>query len=189
LQAISAATSYKPQGPALDFSGTGGAAGVFGATVFSINEMRKRLPKPVFKSVKRTIDSGEKLDPSVADVVASAMKDWAVEKGATHYAHIFYPLTGLTAEKHDSFLSPDNKGGAVAEFTGSQLIQGEPDASSFPSGGIRATFEARGYTAWDVTSPAYILENPNGTTLCIPTAFVSWTGEALEGREIGRAHV
>ena len=110
----------------------------------------------------------------------SAMKDWAIEKGATHYAHVFYPLTGLTAEKHDSFLAPDGDGGAIAEFTGKQLIQGEPDASSFPTGGIRATFEARGYTVWDVTSPAYILENPNGTTLCIPTAFVSWTGEALD---------
>ena len=108
------------------------------------------------------------------------MKDWAIEKGATHYAHVFYPLTGLTAEKHDSFLSPDGDGGAMAEFAGKKLIQGEPDASSFPTGGIRATFEARGYTAWDVTSPAYILENPNGTTLCIPTAFVSWTGEALD---------
>ncbi len=108
------------------------------------------------------------------------MRDWAIEKGATHYAHVFYPLTGLTAEKHDSFLEPDGKGGALAEFSAKQLIKGEPDASSFPSGGIRATFEARGYTAWDVTSPAYILENPNGTTLCIPTAFCSWTGEALD---------
>jgi glutamine synthetase len=108
------------------------------------------------------------------------MKDWAIEKGATHYAHVFFPLTGITAEKHDSFLSPDGDGGALAEFSGKQLIQGEPDGSSFPSGGIRATFEARGYTIWDVTSPAYILENPNGTTLCIPTAFVSWTGEALD---------
>ena len=116
----------------------------------------------------------------MADVVAEAMKAWAIEKGATHYAHVFFPLTGLTAEKHDSFLSPDGHGGAMAEFSGKALIQGEPDASSFPSGGIRATFEARGYTAWDVTSPAYILENPNGTTLCIPTAFVSWTGEALD---------
>jgi glutamine synthetase len=108
------------------------------------------------------------------------MKDWAIEKGATHYTHVFYPLTGSTAEKHDSFLAPDGNGSAMAEFSGAQLIQGEPDASSFPSGGIRQTFEARGYTAWDVTSPAYILENPNGTTLCIPTAFVSWTGEALD---------
>ena len=108
------------------------------------------------------------------------MRDWAIEKGATHYAHVFYPLTGQTAEKHDSFLEPDGKGGVLAEFSAKQLIQGEPDASSFPSGGLRATFEARGYTAWDVTSPAYILENPNGTTLCIPTAFCSWTGEALD---------
>jgi glutamine synthetase len=153
---------------------------LFNCNVFSPQVMKKRLPKPVYKSLMRTIESGEKLDPSVADAVASAMKDWAIEKGATHYAHVFYPLTGLTAEKHDSFLSPDGEGGAIAEFTGSQLIQGEPDGSSFPSGGIRATFEARGYTIWDVTSPAYILENANGTTLCIPTAFVSWTGEALD---------
>src|SRR5687768_4993882 len=145
-----------------------------------MSEMAKRLPKPVFKSLKKTIESGAKLDPTIADVVATAMKEWAVEKGATHYAHVFYPLTGLTAEKHDAFLVPDADGGALIEFTGKQLVQGEPDASSFPSGGIRATFEARGYTAWDVTSPAYILENPNGTTLCIPTAFVSWTGEVLD---------
>src|SRR4051812_30295419 len=153
---------------------------VFGANVFSLSEMQSRLPKPIFRSLKKTIETGAKIDHTVADVVAAAMRDWAIEKGATHYAHVFYPLTGLTAEKHDSFLAPDGKGGAVAEFTGAQLIQGEPDASSFPSGGIRATFEARGYTAWDVTSPAYILENPNGTTLCIPTAFISWTGEALD---------
>src|SRR5689334_7867432 len=145
-----------------------------------MSEMAKRLPKPVIKSLKKTIDAGALLDPTIADAVASAMKEWAIEKGATHYAHVFYPLTGLTAEKHDSFLSPTSEGRAVAEFTGAQLAQGEPDASSFPSGGIRATFEARGYTVWDVTSPAYILENPNGTTLCIPTAFVSWTGEALD---------
>src|SRR5688500_6588084 len=142
--------------------------------------MQSRLPKPIFRSLKKTIETGAKLDHTSADVVAAAMKDWAIEKGATHYAHVFYPLTGLTAEKHDSFLTPDGNGGAIAEFSGGQLIQGEPDASSFPSGGIRNTFEARGYTAWDVTSPAYILENPNGTTLCIPTAFVSWTGEALD---------
>jgi len=152
----------------------------FGANIFSENEMRKRLPKNVFKAVRRTIRNGEKLDPGISDVVAQAMKNWALEKGAAHYAHVFYPLTGLTAEKHDSFLSPDGFGGAVAEFSGKQLIQGEPDASSFPSGGLRATFEARGYTAWDVTSPAYIIENPNGNTLCIPTAFCSWTGDALD---------
>src|SRR4030095_790000 len=148
--------------------------------VFSRAVMKQRLPKPVYQSVIRTIDEGMELDPSVADVVASAMKDWAIEKGATHYAHVFYPLTGLTAEKHDSFLTPDGQGGAGAEVSGKALIQGERDASSSPSGGIRATFEARGYTAWDVTSPAYILENPNGTVLVIPTSFVSWTGEALD---------
>ncbi len=179
LQAVSAVTNYKPISEPLNFVDTP-ANELFGANVFNLTEMQARLPKPVFKSLKRTIETGEKLDASVADIVASAMKDWAIEKGATHYAHVFYPLTGLTAEKHDSFLVPESAGGAVAEFSGKQLIQGEPDASSFPSGGIRATFEARGYTAWDVTSPAYILENPNGTTLCIPTAFVSWTGEALD---------
>ncbi|MBL4576216.1 MAG: glutamine synthetase III [Opitutaceae bacterium] len=153
---------------------------VFGSNTFSLSVMQKCLPKAIYKSIIHTIESGSKLDPSVADTVATAMKNWAMERGATHYAHVFYPLTGLSAEKHDSFLAPDGKGGITAEFTGKTLIQGEPDASSFPSGGIRATFEARGYTAWDVSSPAYILENENGTTLCIPTAFVSWTGEALD---------
>lgn len=153
---------------------------LFGCNVFNDKVMKERLPKNVYKSLKRTIDMGDKMDPSIADTVASAMKDWAVSKGATHYTHVFYPLTGLTAEKHDGFLVPDGKGGALAEFSGKLLIQGEPDASSFPSGGLRTTFEARGYTCWDVTNPAYILENPNGTTLCIPTAFVSWTGEALD---------
>ncbi len=178
-QAIAAVTNYKPENPPVNFRDLS-SKDVFGANVFSLSEMQSRLPKPIFRSLKKTIETGAKLDHTSADVVAAAMRDWAIEKGATHYAHVFYPLTGLTAEKHDSFLAPDGKGGAVAEFTGAQLIQGEPDASSFPSGGIRATFEARGYTAWDVTSPAYILENPNGTTLCIPTAFVSWTGEALD---------
>ena len=144
--------------------------------------MQKRLPKAVFKSVMATIEHGAPLDPVVADAVASAMKDWALEKGATHYAHVFYPLTGLTAEKHDSFLEPDGDGSALAEFAGKTLVQGEPDASSFPNGGLRNTFEARGYTGWDVTSPAYILENPNGNTLCIPTVFVSMTGEALDNK-------
>ncbi|HLV66942.1 MAG TPA: glutamine synthetase III, partial [Polyangiaceae bacterium] len=150
---------------------------LFGTNVFGPAEMKAHLPKDVYRSLKRTIERGATLDPAIADVVASAMKDWAVSRGATHYAHVFYPLTGLTAEKHDSFLVPDGEGGALTEFSGKALIQGEPDASSFPSGGIRATFEARGYTAWDVTSPAYILD---GNTLCIPTAFVSWTGEALD---------
>ena len=142
--------------------------------------MKKRLPKAIYKSLMQTIDAGEKLDSTVADVVASAMKDWAVERGATHYTHVFYPLTGGTAEKHDSFMAPTTDGGTIAAFSGKELIQGEPDGSSFPTGGIRQTHEARGYTIWDVTSPAYILENENGTTLCIPTAFVSWTGEALD---------
>jgi glutamine synthetase len=150
---------------------------VFGSDVFGYAAMEKHLPKDVFKALKHTIERGQPLDPKVADVVASAMKDWAMAKGATHYAHVFQPLTGFTAEKHDSFLGPDNKGGALAEFAGKLLIQGEPDASSFPSGGIRQTAEARGYTAWDVTSFAYVM---GGTTLCIPTAFVSWTGEALD---------
>jgi glutamine synthetase len=179
MNAVAAVTSYKPIEKPLSFSETP-SKDLFGVNVFSDAVMRERLPKAVYKAMRRTIDNGEKLDISVADAVAVAMRDWAIEKGATHYAHVFYPLTGQTAEKHDSFLEPDGKGGVLAEFSAKQLIQGEPDASSFPSGGLRATFEARGYTAWDVTSPAYILENPNGTTLCIPTAFCSWTGEALD---------
>ncbi len=153
---------------------------VWGDNVFSLSLMAQRLPKEVYKSLKSTIESGGKLDPSAADAVAEAMKTWALEHGASHYAHVFYPLTGLTAEKHDSFFDPSSNGGTIAQFDGKTLIQGEPDGSSFPSGGIRATFEARGYTIWDVTSPAYLMENPNGATLCIPTAFVSWTGEALD---------
>jgi len=153
---------------------------LFGRNVFSLSLMQRRLPKHIYKALKHTIETGQTLDPSTADAVAAEMKSWAIEQGATHYAHVFYPLTGLTAEKHDSFFTPDGEGGTLAEFEGKTLIQGEPDGSSFPSGGIRQTFEARGYTIWDVTSPAYILENPNGTTLCIPTAFVSWTGEALD---------
>lgn len=152
----------------------------FGINVFGDAEMRKRLPSAIYATLTRTIKQGAKLDAEVAEAVAQSMKDWAIEKGATHYAHVFQPLTGLTAEKHDSFLNPDGDGGTELAFTSKQLIQGEPDASSFPSGGIRATFEARGYTTWDTTSPAYILENPNGTILCIPTAFCSWTGEALD---------
>jgi len=179
MSAISAVTGWRPISPPLNFAETP-AQELFCKNVFNREAMKSRLPKSVYKTLIQTIESGQKLDPSIADVVAVAMKDWAIEKGATHYAHVFFPLTGATAEKHDSFLSPDGNGGAVAEFTGKQLIQGEPDGSSFPTGGIRSTFEARGYTIWDVTSPAYILENCNGTTLCIPTAFVSWTGEALD---------
>lgn len=153
---------------------------LFGANVFTDAVMRERLPKGVYKSLRKTIDHNERLDPTVADVVATAMKDWAIAKGATHFTHVFYPLTGLTAEKHDSFLQPDGHGGAIATFSGGMLIQSEPDASSFPSGGLRSTFEARGYTAWDVTSPAYVLEAPHGTVLCIPSVFISWSGEALD---------
>jgi glutamine synthetase len=155
-------------------------ANVFGANVFGQTEQRQRLPKHVFRTLQRTIERSEELDPSIADVVAAAMKDWALEHGATHYTHWFQPLTGLTAEKHDSFFGPIGDGTALAAFSGGELVQGEPDASSFPTGGVRATFEARGYTAWDPTSPAFLLVNPNGTVLCIPTAFTSWTGEALD---------
>ena len=178
LAAITAVEAHIP--PPVSFDITEAPGDIFGENVFNKSVMIKRLPKNVFKSVITTIEKGSKLDPAVADAVASAMKDWALEKGATHYAHVFYPLTGLTAEKHDSFLEPSGDGSTLAEFQGKTLIQGEPDASSFPNGGLRNTFEARGYTGWDVTSPAYILENPNGNTLCIPTVFVSMTGEALD---------
>ncbi|HEU5079978.1 MAG TPA: glutamine synthetase III [Opitutaceae bacterium] len=178
LAAINAANNYRTVNT-LAFKESHSAA-LFGQNVFNEKVMQARLPKAVYKSLKKTIETGAPLDASTADIVASAIKDWALEHGATHYAHVFQPLTGLTAEKHDSFLEPDGKGGAVAEFSGKQLIQGEPDASSFPSGGIRATFEARGYTAWDVTSPCYLIENANGVTLAIPTAFVSWTGDVLD---------
>ena len=178
-EAISAVINYKPLVNAIDLEGETSRS-LYGTNVFNDKVMREMLPKPVYKSLQKTIDRGQKLDPSVADEVASAMKNWALAKGATHFTHVFYPLTGLTAEKHDSFFDPDGAGGTIAQFSGSALIQAEPDASSFPSGGIRSTFEARGYTVWDVTSPAYIYENPNGNTLCIPTAFISWTGEALD---------
>ncbi len=153
---------------------------LYGMNVFSDEVMRARLPENVYRALRNTIKKGAPLDETIADVVATAMKEWAMERGATHYTHWFLPMTGLTAEKHDSFLSPTEAGPAIAEFSGKELVKGEPDASSFPSGGIRATFEARGYTAWDPTSPAFILENVNGTTLCIPTAYCSWTGEALD---------
>ncbi|UXA16463.1 glutamine synthetase III [Mycobacterium sp. SMC-4] len=178
LQAINNVEAYVP--PAISFDPAEAPGQIFGSNVFTKAEMQLRLPKSVYKSVVATIEKGTKLDPEIADAVASAMKDWALSKGATHYAHVFYPMTGLTAEKHDSFLEPVSDGETLAEFAGKALIQGEPDASSFPSGGLRSTFEARGYTGWDVTSPAYILENPNGNTLCIPTVFVSMTGEALD---------
>ena len=154
---------------------------IFAENVFTLGKMRERLPKNIFKAVKRVMDHGGELSLADADVVAKAMKDWAVEKGATHYTHWFQPLTGITAEKHDSFVAqPDENGKMLMEFSGKELIKGEPDASSFPSGGLRSTFEARGYTAWDMTSPAFIKESGTGVTLCIPTAFCSYTGEALD---------
>ncbi|QJB55359.1 glutamine synthetase III [Pseudodesulfovibrio sp. zrk46] len=177
--AIAAVTNFKSDLKPLNFTETS-PTDVFGSNVFNDKVMKNMLPKDVYKSLMATKKTGEKMDPAIAGPVAAAMKEWAISKGATHYTHVFYPLTGLTAEKHDGFLSPDDEGGAIAEFDAKLLIQGEPDASSFPSGGLRATFEARGYTAWDVTNPAYILENPNGTFLCIPTAFVSWKGHALD---------
>src|SRR3954466_4738445 len=186
------ARTRTPNVTAAQWSVNGGALGavdltqpganVFGANVFSEAVQRQRLPKDIFKGLQRAIENGEGLHGPLADAVAAAMKDWAMEHGATHFTHWFQPLTGLTAEKHDSFYAPQGDGTAIAEFSGKELIQGEPDASSFPTGGIRATFEARGYTAWDPTSPAFILENPNGALLCIPTAFASWTGEALDNK-------
>lgn len=156
------------------------AGEVFGRKVFGIQAMRKRLPKDVFSKLAETIRDGKKLDPAIADVVANAMKDWAVENGATHYTHWFQPMTGLTAEKHDAFLAPTADGQVISEFSGKMLISGEPDASSFPSGGIRSTFEARGYTAWDPTAPAFVIDGPAGATLHIPTYFYSYSGEALD---------
>ncbi len=153
---------------------------IFGQNTLQQEDLKERLPKAIWKDLQKTIQEGEQLNPEVADAVAVTMKDWATEKGATHFTHWFQPLTGLTAEKHDSFITPNQGGGAIAEFSGTDLIQGEPDASSFPNGGLRQTFEARGYTAWDPTSPAFIMENQNGSYLCIPTAFASWTGEALD---------
>ena len=154
---------------------------IFGSKVFTLGKMRERLPKSVYKEVKKIIDHGGELSLATADVVAKAMKDWAVENGATHYTHWFQPLTGITAEKHDAFVThPDESGKMIMEFSGKELIKGEPDASSFPSGGLRATFEARGYTAWDITSPAFLKEDATGVILCIPTAFCSYKGEALD---------
>ncbi len=175
------AAQWSPNGGALGAVDLTQAANYpFGENVFSAAVQRTRLPKDTYKRLQRTLENGEPLDPSLADAVALAMKEWGLERGATHFTHVFQPLTGLTAEKHDSFFGPAGDGVALAEFSGKELIQGEPDASSFPTGGVRATFEARGYTAWDPTSPAFILENPNGALLCIPTAFASWTGEALD---------
>src|SRR5436305_5671954 len=178
-QAIQAMAAAKHQLNRVNFKETH-LKDLFGANVFNEEVQRQRLPKPAFRALQKTIKQGVILDPAIADNVAAAMKDWAMEKGATHFTHMFQPMTGLTAEKHDSFLAPVSDGKAITEFSGKELVRGEPDASSFPSGGIRATFEARGYTAWDPTSPAFLHEGPNGATLVIPTAFLSWTGEALD---------
>ncbi|MEB3307426.1 MAG: glutamine synthetase III, partial [Cyanobacteriota bacterium] len=176
LGALSTINQRQP----VSVEGAGSLEELWASNVFSLDLMKSALPKGVFKSIQRSMREGRKLDTSVADVVAQAMKDWATSRGALYYAHVFYPLTNLTAEKHDGFISPQSDGKAIAEFTGKLLVQGEPDGSSFPNGGLRTTFEARGYTAWDVTSPAWLMETPNGLTLCIPTVFVSWTGEALD---------
>jgi glutamine synthetase len=175
IQAIRDFSMSKGQEPSTGHVGDG-----FGSLVFNDAAQQKRLSAPVYQALRRTIARGESLDPSVAGAVASALKQWAVEHGATHYTHWFQPLTGITAEKHDSFLNPTEDGKAVAEFSGKELVQGEPDASSFPSGGMRSTFEARGYTAWDPTSPPWLLKTGGAVTLVIPTAFLSWTGEALD---------
>ena len=176
-----AAAQWSPNGGQLGSPDlTAPANQVFGLNVFGPGAQRTHLPKSVYARLNRTLNKGEPLDLELADGVASAMRSWAMERGATHYTHWFQPLTGSTAEKHDSFYSPAGDGSAITEFSGKDLVRGEPDASSFPTGGIRSTFEARGYTAWDPTSPAFILENPNGAVLCIPTAFTSWTGEALD---------
>ena len=152
----------------------------FASHVFNAQSMKQYLTAESFKGVKSAIKDGKRIDRKIADQIANSMKNWALSMGATHYTHWFQPLTGATAEKHDSFLSPTGDGRAIAEFSGAELVQGEPDASSFPSGGLRATFEARGYTAWDPTSPAFVMEGPGGAYLCIPTAFASWTGDALD---------
>ena len=176
VKAVSQVTDRKPLPPKVPQR----LESLWATDVFTLAKMQASLPKDIFKSVKSTVQTGGKLDVSVAGAVAAAMKDWAISKGALYYAHVFYPMTNATAEKHDGFISVQGDGSVITEFTGKVLVQGEPDGSSFPNGGLRSTFEARGYTAWDVTSPAYVMETDNGVTLCIPTVFISWTGEALD---------
>ncbi len=177
--AVQAISDTQPVGGKVNYRGSH-VREVYAEHVFSESVQRQRLPKDVFKKLQKTIKAGDELDPTIADSVALAMRDWAIEHGATHFTHWFQPMTGTTAEKHDSFVTPTGDGDILAQFSGKDLVRGEPDASSFPSGGLRATFEARGYTAWDPSSPAFMLDNPNGATLVIPTMFVSWTGEALD---------
>jgi glutamine synthetase len=176
LQGIDFTTSKGEKG----MEGANSITEYYGQNVFSLKTMRNYLSEKAYKSISETIKNGGKLDPSIADEVADAMKNWALNKGATHFTHWFQPLTGLTAEKHDSFVKPDGEGSCILDFSGKELIQGEPDASSFPSGGLRPTFEARGYTGWDPTSPAFIKEGVKSATLCIPTYFIGWKGEALD---------
>ncbi len=178
-EAVAASTRWQAQSAA-PHAGSQRIDEIYGVDVFDMRTMRERLPKGTFKSVLASVTGGQRIGPLDADVIATAMKDWAIERGATHYCHWFHPMTGLTAEKHDGLSIPDGEGGVVFQLSGADLVQGEPDASSFPSGGLRATFEARGYTAWDSTSPAFIVRGANYATLCIPTAFVSWNGEALD---------
>ena len=175
-----AVASIAARNPDLEFTESVNIGDIYGENAFTLKTMKKVLPKAIYKKLSATIRKGKILENDIADVVAGAMKNWAIAKGATHYTHWFQPLTGSTAEKHDSFIDPDGEGGVILNFSGKELVQGEPDASSFPSGGIRATFEARGYTAWDPTSPAFIKRSRAGATLCIPTAFCSYTGEALD---------
>ena len=176
--AIAAIANHKVAGTQ-DYLEHAGQA-IYGQYVFGEDAQREYLAKPIYKKLRRTIEGHEPFDPAIVDAVAHGVKEWAMAHGATHYTHWFVPMTGSTAEKHDSFLNPTGEGKTIAEFSGKNLLQGEPDASSFPSGGIRATFEARGYTAWDVTSPIFLQVEANGVTLTIPTAFVSYTGEALD---------
>lgn len=181
FDSLSAAKSWTPDDSKSQPNGSGNLLErVFGENTFGLYEMKARLPESVYQRILATIDEGKELDPSVADTIATAMKEWALSRGATHYSHWFQPLTGSTAEKHDSFLKVGKDGRAMTEFSGSELVQGEPDASSFPSGGLRATFEARGYTAWDPTSPAFLMEGEGATYLCVPTAFSSWAGDSLD---------
>ncbi|MBN1553450.1 MAG: glutamine synthetase III [Phycisphaerae bacterium] len=178
-EAVQAISETQPKGGKVNYTDSH-VREIYAEHVFNESVQRQRLPKDVFKKLQKTIKAGDELDPTISDSVALAMRDWAIEHGATHFTHWFQPMTGSTAEKHDSFVTPTGDGDILAQFSGKDLVRGEPDASSFPSGGLRATFEARGYTAWDPSSPAFILDNPNGATLVIPTMFVSWTGEALD---------
>jgi glutamine synthetase type III len=181
LWAVSQATSRNIRSVP-ELAGGAKVVEVFGSNTFDVSAMKEKLPKPVFKSLQETIRRGTRLDPAIANEVAHAIKEWALGKGASHFCHWFQPQTGLTAEKHDAFLTFDDDGHPMERFSGAQLIQSEPDASSFPSGGMRSTFEARGYTAWDPSSPIFVIDGPNGKTLCVPSVFISYHGDALDNK-------